>query len=478
MTLRLRIRTRLTLAYTAIVLVLLVAMGLTLYVALRLQLNEAADKELSTRSNAIAHFLQFQDLHRNAAGLAHELREHSELDASGTVVQLSDGEGNVLYRSPGADKIDLSGASSGRFRDVRSGHRIYRALRDTVSLSQRYTLDLAQDQSEDDEAIERLGALLLLGVPISLALSFLAGWWMSGRVLQPIHRITATVLAIDDRRLTVRLPLAGSGDELDTLSATLNGMLDRLQQAFERVRRFTADASHELRTPLTLIRGNAEMMQTEAYPSPRSQEIMDEADRMECLIQDLLMLARSDEGSQTPFELVDPADLTERAALVGRHLVADRHLSFLVQGPKAIYPLYGSDQALSRVLVVLLDNAVRHTPDGGTVRLTVTSSLAECTMEVADTGAGIESRHLPHIFDRFYRVDDARNRAMGGAGLGLAIAHAVIAAHGGTITVKSDPGRGSIFTVHIPATTRRLRQSPATAGSAEQPAPKEVAHNG
>jgi len=454
MTLRMRIRTRLTLAYTAVGLVLLVSLGAALFTVLKLQLTEAADRELSTRSNSIAQFLEHQEEIGRHAGLAHELMEHSDLD-TGELLQLTDSEGHIVYRSRGTDKVDLSTPSQSRFRNVYAGPRTYRVLRDQVMLSQQYTLDLADDQSEYQEALKQLGSLLLVGIPLSLALSFLAGWWMSGRVLRPIHRITATVLEIDDQRLTVRLPVAGSGDELDTLSMTMNDMLDRLQQAFDRVRRFTADASHELRTPLTLIRGNAEMMQAEAQLTQsvqaRSQEIVDEADRMEKLIQDLLTLARSDETGKTDFELVDPADLTDRAALVGERLAAGRQVSFRVQRPKTIFPLHGSDLALSRVLVVLLDNAVRHTPDGGEVRLIVNSSPAECTLMVSDTGSGIEAHHIPFLFDRFYRVDDSRNRAMGGAGLGLSIAQAVVRAHGGSIAVESEPGRGSTFFVHIPA---------------------------
>jgi signal transduction histidine kinase len=329
-------------------------------------------------------------------------------------------------------------------------------LRREISLSQRrYTLELAINRSEYAEALENLGSLLLLGIPLSMVAAFLAGLWMSGRVLRPIERITDTVREINDQKLAVRLPLTQSGDELDALSATLNGMLDRLQHAFNRVGRFTADASHELRTPLALIRGNAEIMRSEVLLSApvnaRSLEIIAEADRMRDLIEDLLDLARYDGASKTAFSIVDPADLTLRAAQVGERLAAAADLDFTVQSPKTIFPVCGNDRDLSRVLVILLDNAIRYTAPGGRVWLDVACSLAECEMTVGDTGCGIEKRHIASIFDRFYRVDDSRNRATGGAGLGLSIAEAIVRAHGGKIEVESTPGKGSVFTVRVPS---------------------------
>jgi signal transduction histidine kinase len=451
-------RTRLTLAYTAIVSILLAVLGVALYIALYVQLNQAADVDLRSRANGIVQFLQRHAEQNRISGLPNELREHADFDARGDLSQIKDGNGQWIYRSPGIEALALPPMTSSAFATVRYGRRSYRVLHREIDLSQRhYALDVVADRSEYVEALDGLGTLLLLGVPTALLLAFLAGLWMSARALRPIQQITDTVREIDDRRLAVRLPIAGSRDELDSLSRTLNGMLDRLQQAFERISRFTADASHELRTPLALIRGNAEMMRAESSLPPhvenRTLDILAEADRMNSLIQSLLELARCDDATNGAFEMVDPADLAARASEVGEHLAEERRIHFSVKAPRAIFPVWGSYLALSRVLVILLDNAMQHTPAGGEVRLEVTSSAKECRMELRDTGCGIDGMDLPNIFDRFYRADSSRNRATGGAGLGLSIAREIVIAHGGTIAVESTLGRGSVFTVSIPSKT-------------------------
>jgi heavy metal sensor kinase len=451
-------RTRLTLAYTAIVSVLLAVLGITLYIALYVQLNQAADVDLRSRANGIVQFLQRHAEQDRIGGLPNELREHADFDARNDLSQIKDGNGQWIYRSPGIEALALPPMTGSAFATVRGRRRSYRVLHREIDLSQRhYVLDVAADRSEYVEALDGLGSLLLLGVPTALLLAFLAGLWMSARALHPIQQITDTVREIDDRRLAVRLPIAGSGDELDSLSRTLNGMLDRLQQAFERISRFTADASHELRTPLALIRGNAEMIRAESSSAPgvesRTRDILAEADRMNSLIQSLLELARCDDATNGAFEMVDPADLAARASEVGQHLAEEKRIRFSVKAPRAIFPVWGSYLALSRVLVILLDNAMQHTPAGGEVRLEVTCSAKECTMELRDTGCGIDVEHLPNIFDRFYRADSSRNRSTGGAGLGLSIAREIVVAHGGTIDVKSAVERGSTFTVSIPSKT-------------------------
>lgn len=452
---QLRVRTRLTLAYTAIVSVLLVVLGAALYVGLYLQLNDAADQDLRSRARGLTSFLERQDL-RSGPGLSEELREHSDFNSRNNLSQIRDAGGEWLYRSPGIDALRLPVMKNPSFANVRGGRRSFRVLHREVNAGDRhYVVDVAVDRTEYVEVLDRLVQLLLLGIPASLILSYFVGLWMSARALRPIQQIAGTVRQIDDRRLAVRLPVTGSGDELDVLSTTLNGMLDRLQQAFVRISRFTADASHELRTPLALMRGNAEMLRVES-PLPvkadeRIEDILAEADRMQSLIESLLELARSDDSTGGAFEMIDPADLTARASEVGRHLAEEKSLRFSVKEPRAIYPVRGNYQALSRVMLILLDNAMRHTAEGGEVGLEVTSSAKECRMEVRDTGCGIGPDDLPHIFDRFYRADASRTRATGGVGLGLSIAREIVLAHGGTIEVVSAIEHGTTFMVSIPS---------------------------
>ncbi len=452
---RLRVRTRLTLAYTAIVSVLLVMLGVALYWGLYLQLNDAADQDLRSRARGIGAFLERPEL-RSGEALSDELRERSNFNSRNDLIQIREANGGWLYRSPGLEALPLPTMKGPGYANVRGGRRSFRVMHREVNAADRhYVLDVAVDRTEYVEALDRLVSLLLLGIPASLLLSYLVGLWMNARALRPIQQIAATVREIDDRRLAVRLPLTGSGDELDVLSTTLNGMLDRLQHAFERISRFTADASHELRTPLALIRGNAEMVRVEsplaAKADDRIADILAEADRMQSLIESLLELARSDDSTSGAFEMIDPADLTARASEVGHHLAEEKSLRFSVQEPRAIYPVRGNYQALSRVMLILLDNAMRHTAEGGEVGLEVTSSAKECRLEVRDTGCGIGPDDLPHIFDRFYRADASRTRATGGVGLGLSIAREIVLAHGGTIAVNSVVEQGTTFIVSIPS---------------------------
>lgn len=453
MKVRLTLRKRLTLAYAAIFLSLLVALSVLLYGSIRLQLEDAADDDLRSKGDAIVRLLKDPDGERETESVFDALRERLETVGKLEIVQLRDPKGLLLFKSGNTAEIQLS--PNRGFSTKHVGAKTFRFYRQEATLPLPYTLEIGVDRSEYQEALESIRASLSLGIPIALLLSLLAGYWMSGRVLRPIQLVTATVRDIDGRKLAVRLPLRGSQDELDDLSETLNGMLDRLQGTFHRMVRFTADASHELRTPLTLIRGNTEIMrahsQLPAIADARAYEILAEVDRMQVLIEDLLELARGDEHGSLPAELLDPADLTRRAAEVGAQLAAQKGVVLKIVGPKEIFPVSGNDRALSRALVILLDNAIRHTPSGHEVRLVVASLPELLRIEVVDTGSGISKEHLPHLFERFYRTDDARNRSVGGAGLGLAIAHGIVTAHHGVISVESQPGYGSTFRIVLPA---------------------------
>jgi heavy metal sensor kinase len=431
-------------------------LGFALYAGLKAQLNEAADVDLRSRADAISHFLEQQQQRNRIGDLPHELMERADFDSRNDLSQIRSDDGQFIFQSAGMKDVALPAMHGTMLLNIHSRHRDLRILHRDLHIGNRnYLLDVAVDRSEYVESLEGLASLLLLGIPICLLLAFLVGLWMSGRALLPIQRITNTARSIDDSHLAVRLRLSGSGDELDNLSATLNGMLDRLEGAFERVSRFTADASHELRTPLALIRANVEMLLADPNGSAtarrRTADVLQEIDRMRSLIKSLLELASGSMDAAAVVEMIDAADLTVRVAEIGRHLAAEKNIQFHVRQPTAIFPIRGNDAALRRVLVILLDNAIRYTPSGGEVWLEVTSSMKECNMVVRDTGCGIAASDLPNIFERFYRADASRNRSTGGAGLGLSIAREIVKAHGGTIDVDSVVDRGAKFVVSIPS---------------------------
>ena len=320
---------------------------------------------------------------------------------------------------------------------------------------------------------DSLGALrqtLAITSGAGLLLAMIGGWILADRALRPVDRVTAAAAKIaagngSAASLTTRLTVPATGDELARLSATFNEMLDRLEASFRTQQRFVADASHELRTPLTAVRGNVEVLARQV--SARGGQLGDgdfaaalsdvqrESARMGRLIDDLLLLARSDgsapNGAQNG-QVRQPVALQEIAADAVRSatgLANGQELSVVAPVPVTVM---GDADRLKQLLLILLDNAVRHTPAGKRITVEVAPPAGgTAKLVVRDEGEGIAPEHVPHVFDRFYRADGARGRATGGTGLGLAIARVIARDHGGEISVTSEPGRGSEFQVTLPA---------------------------
>jgi heavy metal sensor kinase len=278
------------------------------------------------------------------------------------------------------------------------------------------------------------------------------GLFLAGRSLAPVDRMTRAAQAIEATDLHERLPEPPGHDEIGRLARTLNALIARLEAAFARQRQFTADASHELRTPLTIMRGELDVTLRRERDASAYRETLvtvhDEVTRLQELVADLLLLARNDEPSPPPTTRVDLAAV---AALVATHLqplAEARDLSLTLAAHPAV--VHGVAGDLERLLRNLVENAIRYTPARGAITLTVEHHGTSALMIVEDTGPGIDPAALPRLFDRFARADSGRNRAAGGAGLGLAIAQAIAHRHGGAITVASTVGRGSVFTVTLP----------------------------
>jgi signal transduction histidine kinase len=279
-------------------------------------------------------------------------------------------------------------------------------------------------------------------------------------VLQPIDDITQTALIISRTEdLSQRLEITGPQDELGRLAATFNEMLARLEILFRTQRRFIADVSHELRTPLTTIRGNVDLLGSGAADEPEARREMlaavrDEVDRMSRLVADLLLLAQADAGIRLYCQPVAVDTLLLDVYRQARAMSGGVEVR-LGQEDQAIVD--GDPDRLRQLLLNLVDNAIKYTPPGGRVTLSLTREDGWVLISVEDTGKGIAPEHLqpgesgaPLIFERFYRADKARSRSMGGTGLGLSIADWIAQAHGGKITVQSQLGQGSTFTVWLP----------------------------
>lgn len=307
-------------------------------------------------------------------------------------------------------------------------------------------------------------------VPLALALAGTGGWLLARRALRPVDQMTTTARRIEAEHLGKRLDGAEVDDELGRLARTLNEMLARLEAAFAQVRRFSADASHELRTPLTVIKGEIEVALRSPRDSAEYQRVLASAlevvESMTRLVDDLLLLSRVDAGAlRWEAEPVELDRLVEEAAKEGEILGRGKQVQMKILGLEPLI-VRGDGQRLKQLLRNLVDNGVKYTPPGGQVTLAlrqgpaVSPPLADrsptphegawAEIIVRDTGIGIPPEALPRIFDRFYRVDPARSREIGGAGLGLCIAQTIAEAHGGRIDVESTPGAGSTFTIVLP----------------------------
>jgi signal transduction histidine kinase len=302
--------------------------------------------------------------------------------------------------------------------------------------------------------LDEMRTWLLIAFPIVLALITAGGWLLIGRALAPIDRITRTAGAISAGNLSGRLGPSRSDDEVGRLAATLDQMLDRLEGAFGQQRAFAAAASHELRTPLTIVKSDLDVLRRSRPFPPDEEDVLrgvdEELARMGRMVEDLLTLARADSGQDELLCELVAFDVLVRTALVGmEHLAQEKGLTLEAHVTPGV-DVVGDPSRLRQMVLNLLANAVTYTPAGGSIRVSLAREGEQAQLIVADTGIGISVEDRSHIFEHFFRADKARSRAAGGAGLGLALVHWCVRAHGGHIEVESVPGEGSTFTVSLP----------------------------
>lgn len=309
-------------------------------------------------------------------------------------------------------------------------------------------LDTVQDY------LDRLLFWLCVSFPILLGLSITGGHLLINAALAPVEKTCCAAEEITLQNLSRRLPVSHSGDELERLSIAMNLMIARLDEAFGHNRRFMADASHEMRTPLTVIRGELEALTRDPKLSGDAKavvgSILEEAESLARIVESLFTIARLDAGEGhvkwTRFDLAKTASSTAEQMLL---MAEDKGITVSFEGANPV-EMEGDQPRIKQVIVNLLDNAIKYTQPGGRINIYVAAAGEKAILEVSDNGIGIPLEAQPHIFERFYRVDKARSRDQGGAGLGLAIAKAICAAHRGSIEVQSSDGWGSRFRVELP----------------------------
>jgi signal transduction histidine kinase len=429
------IRSRLTLWYAVAMLAALAIFGVTAWFALQGRLMAGVDARLAQRMQGIRNSLGNSAEIESREQLVKELAEFLSEVPDGTVVQLRDGAGSLL---PGS-------------RDLPPAAR--RLVGRLDSAGERWDLLVALPLDEQRAILGEFRGILLLLIPVALALACAGGYWLSTRALRPVDEMTAVARSIGVQNLSQRIPVAATGDEIERMGRTWNDVLDRLDSAVQRIRQFTADASHELRSPLALIRATAELALRKDRDSGAYrralEEIQAQAELMTELTESLLTLSRADSDS-LPLAL-EPTDLGPLIASEVRQsrAVAEGKGVMLATaaGGDAVIAL-GNGAAIQRLLRILIDNAIRYTPEGGSVTVSAASEDGGAVLRVQDTGEGIAASDLLHIFERFYRADQVRGSGSG-FGLGLSIAQAIAQAHRSKIEVESAPGVGSTFSLRF-----------------------------
>jgi len=440
----------------------LAAFSVVAWYAARASIYHAIDDELRDRVRGVAKFMNLQTASLSILEIRDEFREHSVLGPGGDLFQICDAAGEWLYRSVPLESngvpITRPGAlNAPRFETLRVEGRSLRFYSSRIEVNGKpYTVQVAAPMHETLEALERFRMLLLFTAPLLLIAASAGGYWLSTRALAPVDEISRTAQRISIENLADRLPVPSTGDQLQRLSETLNAMFARLEAAVRRIAQFTADASHELRAPVTLIRTTAEVAlqrkdRTATEYLEALREILEESERTSQVIDSLMLLARADSGKETlECARADACTIVREAAYQGEKLARNAGLEFTASLPSGPVPIHADSNGLRRALLILIDNAVRYTPRGGSVRANLETNSHFALISVSDTGIGIAEADAPHIFDRFWRADKARSREQGGAGLGLSIAKWIVEMHRGSIEVESQPGKGSRFKVQVP----------------------------
>ncbi len=472
------IRARLTFGYSLALLAVLLVFGTALYFELRKPSRQELDERTALDASFAVRYLEesFRVLGRVVSPPP---RQELDPGVSAAFEGFQDymivvGEkGEVRYLSEHARELEFAALDklSGLLRplpeeraigtvNVGGGHPAFRYLAEPVhgagpEIGAVLIATPSNRTTFDPRALLRA---MFVVAPVILLASVVLGIWLAGTALRPVQGIINEVEAISDgRSLHRRLAVPLSGDEISRLALTLNGMLARLEQSFAGLRRFTADASHELKTPLMVLRAGVERALTHPGTAPDSLEALDETlqqiSQMSEMVENLLTLARADEG-RAPLakERCDLRELVAEAVETAGILAEPSGVmvqSLLPDGPVEIE---ADRHRVRELLLNLVTNAIKYTPGGGEVGVALETSPDAAVITVRDSGIGIAPGDLPHIFERFWRADPARSRTgdRPGTGLGLAITKWIAEAHGGSITVQSRPGRGTMFTVMLP----------------------------
>lgn len=458
------LRFRMTAWYAGLLAGALLVFGVSVYLGLERYLNWTLQAALASECRTIGTELLPQTHGKSVDWLQTEINEAYAPEVNSRFIRVHREGSGIIYLS-GAPKDGAFDPSQippyiekrdgSRQIHLRNGQQLLiNAMSFATPDGSRFLVESGIPYQQIRVVLHGLLLTLAIYTPFIVFLAIGGGYWLMRRSLRPVDEITERAEGITSTNLSERLPVIRTGDELERLSAALNRMIGRLEDAFQHINRFSADASHELRTPLTILQLELEgIVHNHPLSAPLEDQIgsaLEETHRMSRIVESLLTISRLDAGEAKLEKLrLDMGNLATATADEMKILAQEKSITLRASVEDGVC-VEGDRTRLQQVLVNLIDNAVKYTQEGGTVEVEVYKEAGTAILEVSDNGAGIPAQAISHVFERFYRVDKARSRASGGSGLGLSIVKAICTAHGAEISVSSEEGQGSSFRVELP----------------------------
>jgi len=456
---------RLIVWYAGVLLLVLLGFGAFTYTTLGFFSNQVLGESMAHRAQQIADLVASNLAGKDPQYVSREIVKRYDPATNDRFVRVTRGDGQILFLSDEPNDRSFASREIPAWQGQTAkpttytvmapgGTRLLVAAERVQAHNSTFLIEVGGTLTSNEQLLHRLLLTLLLGLPVVLAVVIFGGYVLTKRALQPVQTMMRAAQEITLSQLSRRLPALHSDDEVAHLAAVLNQMIARLDESFQNTARFTADASHELRTPLTIIRGELEAILLDRKLEPDLRDslasLLEEAERLVRIVESLFALSRLDSGeAQTERVRFDLAKLAETTAEQMCLLAEVKHIDLVYETSHCV-EIEGDRSRLKQVVVNLLDNAIKYTPEHGRVSLAVRSQNGSALLEVSDTGPGVSETALPHLFERFYRADEVRSREIGGAGLGLSIVQSICAAHGGSASAANTPPSGSRFTVELP----------------------------
>jgi heavy metal sensor kinase len=458
------IRFRLGAWYAGLLALLLVLFGGFIYLTLEQILERNLHESLSKEAQTISEALLSKIGQTGDAYVIDEIDEHFAPRTTSHFLRVTREDGSILYQSgqPQDGTFEPARVTAAHFNEPSSwsedsmtnGSRLFvYSMTYPGPGGRRFSIQAGASNHQIRQVLGGLLTSLSIVFPLVMVAAIAGGYLLMKKALRPLDQIAATAETITSRNLNERIPKIGTGDELEKLALSLNRMMARLEDSFQHVQRFSADASHEIRTPLAILRGELDSICDAPELSPEMREsvgsALEEATRLSRIVEQLLEVTRLEAGENVSgLTLVDLTELAGTVVDQMRLLADDKQIDLRFEGAQGLHVL-GDPVRLRQVVVNLVDNAVKYTPSGGSISVSSVLTEGNAILEVEDTGMGIPPEALPHVFERFYRVDEARSRQLGGTGLGLAIVKSICTVFGGTVTVRS-AASGTTFRVALP----------------------------